>query len=233
MKIAIMQPYFFPYLGYWQLMQAADEFVAFDDVNYIKRGWINRNRILVNGKPSYFTIPVLAISQNRKINDHQIASGSEWRTNLMKTLQHAYSKAPFYEETLDLVRGILFFPEDNLSKFLVHQLDSVAAYLDIDVKISHASERFHNQEMKGVERIIDMAKHARASMYINPPGARDMYEQDRFASQGLDLRILVPELREYPQRYPGFEPNLSLIDLLMEVGRESVKERLDDYELES
>ena len=105
MKIAIMQPYFFPYLGYWQLMNIVDKFVIYDDVNYIKRGWINRNRILVEGKPFYIHVPVMKASQNKIINEMEVFVDSSLRKKELKTIELAYKKAPFFDSVYPLIKG--------------------------------------------------------------------------------------------------------------------------------
>lgn len=231
MKIGIMQPYFFPYLGYWQLMQAVDVFIAFDDVNYIKRGWINRNRILMNGKPSYLTVPVIQASQNKKINELMIMEDQDWREKMMKSLQHAYSKAPFFSETSLMLHSVIFNETIELSRFLVEQLKSIVNYLQMDVQIKYSSDEFANAHLKGGDRIIDMCSLAGAEMYINLPGGREMYNVDAFRNNGLNLRFLEPQINEYAQRQPGFQPNLSIIDLLMELGKDGVMDHLNAYEL--
>lgn len=232
MKIGIMQPYFFPYLGYWQLIRSVDVFIAFDDVNYIKRGWINRNRILMNAQPAYLTIPVVSASQNKKINELKVMEGEDWREKMLKTLQHAYSKAPFFNETYELIQSVIFNRATGLNEFLLFQLEMVSRYLEMDVEIKFSSANFPNTHLKGVDRIIDICKLAGASTYINPPGARDMYEHETFMDHELQLRILVPQLQTYPQRHGGFEPNLSIIDALMEIGKDGVMQQLDAYALE-
>ena len=232
MKVAIMQPYFFPYLGYWQLMQVADVFIAFDDVNYIKRGWINRNRILLNGEPSYLTVPVVSASQNKKINDLVIMQGGDWREKMLKSIQHAYSKAPFFNEMFPLIRSVIFNGSENLSNFLVEQLKSLSSYLELNVDIEYSSASYANSRLRGEDRIIDICKRAGASIYINPPGGREMYDQANFQNNHMDLRFLEPEINEYPQRQNGFTPHLSIIDLLMELGKDGVLEQLNKYDLQ-
>ena len=122
MKLGIMQPYFFPYIGYWQLLNAVDEYVIFDDVNYINRGWINRNRILVNGEPQYINLQLTGASQNKLINEIEVACDPSFAKKRLRTLEQSYGKAPFYQDTMALVTDILDDPEKNLAKYL--QIDT-------------------------------------------------------------------------------------------------------------
>ena len=131
MRLAIMQPYFFPYIGYWQLIHAADRFVIYDDVNYIVRGWVNRNRILINGAPSYITVPLRSASQNRKICDIDIQPSATWRSKMTRTVELAYRKAPFFAEAFPVVGGVIQHEASNLSDYLCHQLRSLSAYAHV------------------------------------------------------------------------------------------------------
>ncbi|CAN7438113.1 WbqC family protein [Pseudoduganella sp. LjRoot289] len=232
MKLAIMQPYFAPYLGYFQLMAAVDRFVLLDDVNFINRGWINRNRILVGGREHLITIPLRGASQNQRIN--QIALGEEtpWRAKLLKTIEQAYRKAAFYEETMPLVRDMLACPETELAPYLHASLAALHAWLDLSCRIVPSSAIYGDTGLKGAERIRDICVQEQAAIYINPPGGKDLYAPADFSALGIELRFLKPRLDEYGQCGAPFTPGLSIIDVLMHQGRTATRQALFPTELE-
>ncbi|MDL2284124.1 WbqC family protein [Oxalobacter sp. OttesenSCG-928-P03] len=233
MKIAVMQPYFFPYIGYWQLLHAVDRFIIFDDVNYITRGWINRNRILINGNPTYITLPLQKASQNRLICDMKLQSPSEWREKIMRTIENAYRRAPAFKEIYPVITEILHYPSLKLSEFLVHQLQVIANVLDIKTQFIHSSSIYSDVVLKGKERIMDICQKENAAIYINLPGGRSLYEAEEFAQKSINLCFIKTHFLPYPQRAPQFAPYLSILDMLMEEGVEKVKSHhLPAYDLE-
>ena len=161
MRIAIMQPYFFPYIGYWQLIHAVDRFVIYDDVNYIIRGWINRNRILINGEPSYITVPLQQASQNRHICEIYLQAHPIWRDKLVKSVATAYRKAPCFAEVFSVIERIIRHDADNLSDYLVHQLQTLSAFMGINTKFVVTSRCYKNNDLSGQERILDICPSIR------------------------------------------------------------------------
>lgn len=231
MKLAIMQPYFLPYIGYFQLINAVDEFVILDDVNYINRGWINRNRILINGQPKYITLPLQDASQNKLINEISIAD-MEWKTNLLKTVEMNYKKAPQFEETFGLLKSILEYGETNLSGFVVHSIKKILDYLSINTKIIDSSHIFDKKGLKAEERILDICLTQKADIYLNPIGGIDLYNKDLFKENGIDLYFLKSKPVEYKQlRTQEFVPYLSVLDLLMNNKKEEISVFLANFEL--
>ena len=228
--VAIMQPYLFPYIGYWQLLQASDCFVIYDDVNYINRGWINRNRILVNGEPLLFTLPLLQASQNRKIRDIEIAPAAQWRPRLLRTVEMAYRKAPCFDQVFALIERILGHGDTNLAGFLSYQLHSLARFMGLETRIVTSSAGYQNNQLAAQERILDICRLEQATTYINAQGGRSLYEPTAFSERGIDLRFIAMRPLPYRQRGDGFTPYLSIIDVLMEVGPEGIRPHLETFD---
>ncbi len=209
-----MQPYFFPYAGYFQLMQAVDRFYLYDDARYIKRGWVNRNRILVDGAPLWFTLPVAAASQNRNINEHSIVRDRRF-CKLPATLAHAYGRSPHYAQVRRLLAPLFERAESNLAAFLRQTLSAVAGYLGIGTPVGLTSEIPLADGPRGQERILEYCRAVGAAEYVNPNGGRDLYDREAFERRGVRLHFLQHELPAYPQFGGAFVPGLSIIDVLM------------------
>jgi len=231
MILAIMQPYFFPYIGYWQLIHAVDRFVIYDDVNYIKGGWINRNRILINGEPSYITMPLYQSSSYKHICDTALQPSSAWRTKLLKMVEITYRAAPCFDGVFPVIEKIISHDTDNLSDFLVHQLQVLSAFMSINTEFVVTSRHYQNNELSGQERILDICKREAATTYINPKGGQNLYDEKIFHDSGIDLRFIVMRPLIYRQRAAGFIPCLSIIDALMEIGPVEIMHHLDSFEL--
>ncbi len=230
-SLAIMQPYFFPYLGYWQLIHAVDKFVIYDDVNYITRGWVNRNRLLINGEPTYITVPLVQASQNKLICDTSLQTPFAWHNKLIKSVEHTYKKAPFFSEVFPVVEALISFETENLAYYLAHQLQTLSNFMGITTEFVVTSRCYENSDLARQERILDICKNENISTYINSQGGQSLYDVATFASHGIDLRFIVMRPITYKQRSEGFVPYLSVIDVLMEVGRSNIKEHLDAFEL--
>jgi hypothetical protein len=231
MKIAIMQPYFFPYIGYFQLINTADKFVILDDVNYISRGWINRNNILVNGKKTLFTLPVLKASQNKLIKEIEISIDKKWKRKFSKTIEMTYKKAPFFSQTLALVEKVLNFESKSLTDFLYNSLLEVCTYLEIDTKIEKTSSIYQNSALKADNKIIDICKQEKGTIYINPIGGQELYKQEKFTQEGIELYFLNTGQIDYQQFSKEFVPYLSIIDIMMFNSPSKIKKILTNFEL--
>jgi hypothetical protein len=216
MKLAVMQPYFFPYIGYFQLIAAADRFVVYDDVNYIKQGWINRNRILMNGRAEYISVPLKNASSFKSIRCTQIHENYRiWRQKTLSTLQTVYAKAPFFAPIFEMINRTLDAPADNISLLAWRSVQSVLDYLEIRTQIVPSSSVYGNEHLAGAERVINICQRERASTYINMAGGRELYSREAFSNAGLELRFLSPIAIEYKQFGEAFVPSLSIIDVLM------------------
>ena len=231
--VAIMQPYLFPYLGYFQLLSAADYFVVYDDVQFIKGGWINRNRLLNNGQPLLFTVPLDAPSSNRNICDITLSSSPHWRTKLLQTVEQNYRRAAHFDQVFPLLE--LVFTDSGVQTIadLVRlSLREVVAYLRLTVKIIPTSTQYDNQHLRAQSRVLDICHTEGATEYVNAQGGRELYDHETFAAHGLQLHFLRPELRPYKQLGKGeFVPGLSMIDVLMNNSVAETNELLRSYEL--
>ena len=218
--VGIMQPYLFPYIGYFQLMNAVDRWIVFDEIQFIDKGWINRNRILhpdVGKEWQYITVPLANRSQFDKICDISIKSNIDWRSQILGKLTHYKKKAPFYEETMTFVRDCFDTDETNISQLLTEVLKKTADYMYIDTKIDIQSDL--QLSIGGIEHpgqwALKISEALGASKYINPLGGLEIFSPDEFTASGIDLSFLRTDLTPYPQKRNGFVPGLSIIDVMM------------------
>jgi hypothetical protein len=228
MRLAVMQPYFFPYIGYWQLISAADTFVIYDDVNFIKQGYVNRNNILQNQKAHLFTLELIGASSNKKINEIKIGGNSN---KLLKTIKQNYSKASFYKDVFPVLDEILNNEEKELSKFLGFSLVKISKYLNLDTKFLYSSEIKNDKTFKAQDRLIEMSKILNANGYINSIGGIELYDKEVFSQNDINLSFLKTHEISYKQFNNEFVPNLSIIDILMFNDKEKIKEILTMNEL--
>lgn len=230
MKIAVMQPYFFPYIGYWQLISAVDRFVVFDDVNYINRGWINRNRIL-SQKLKYFSLPLLGASQNKKINEISVDLEKLFTRRNSRILHETYKKAPFLAEIEPLAEKWLYIDCPNLAGYLTEQITMICGSLDIGTEILVSSLIEKNNDLKGEDKVLEICRNLGADEYVNPIGGTALYHKEHFENNGIKLSFISSDLNEYPQFGDPFVPTLSILDILMFCGTEGTKEQLKDFSL--
>jgi len=228
-----MQPYLFPYIGYYQLMHACDRFVVADDVTFIKQGWINRNRLLINGAASYFTVPVRRHSADALIRDVEIDDGpsSRWRVPLLKTIANFYRRAPWFEPVYPVVERVLGGPFTRIADMARASLREVCDYLGAPVSMIESAAAYGNAHLKGQERVIDTCRAERATDYINAAGGRALYSHEAFLAHGIRLHFLSPAPIEYRQFDGPFVPWLSMIDVLMFNPRDEARALLGRYEL--
>lgn len=228
MRVGIMQPYLFPYLGYYQLIKAVDTFVIYDDVNYIKQGWINRNRILMNGSDFMFTINLRGSSSFKKINEIEVIGNNH---KLTKTIEQAYCKAPFFKDVFPLIAHILMDKEPNLARYLTNSLNNVIEYLNIRVSVLISSEIEKDTSLKGAEKSIDICRKLKTTNYINAIGGQELYSKEMFAENGLILNFIKSNPIVYTQFKNQFVANLSIIDVMMFNSPSEISRMLDNYEL--
>ena len=232
MKVAIMQPYVFPYIGYFQLIHAVDIFVFYDDVNFIKRGWINRNRILVNGKESLFTIELSKASQNKLINEIKILENTKSIDQLLKTLEHNYKNAPYFESVFNLVKDVMNKPYKSISDLAISSIKSVSNYLEMDILFEISSEKYsETKEMDKSERLIAIVKKNGFNNYVNPSGGIELYDKLDFKKKGVNLQFIQNELATYIQFENEPVIGLSIIDILMFNSIENTKKLINKYKL--
>ncbi|MEB1142860.1 WbqC family protein [Citrobacter freundii] len=233
MKLAIMQPYLFPYIGYYQLMSSVDKFIIYDDVSYIKNGWINRNRILINGEAHYITIPVIGGSCNNKINAVKIDKTKKKAINkIITTIEQAYKKSIFYDEVFPVVYDVLSNEYDLISDLATSSLLSIKNKLNIEAEVVLTSSNYKNDGLTAQERVIDINVKENASTYINAEGGRLLYDRHAFKLNGVNLKFIHPNLLPYKQLCNGdFVPALSIIDVAMNNGWNTTKQLVNSFEL--
>ena len=234
MKLGIMQPYLFPYLGYFQLIAAVDKFVLYDDVAFIKQGWINRNQILLNGQPYLFSVPLRGASSNRSIRDTEISAGEypRWKDRFLKTIDLAYSRAPHFEATKQLVSSVLEPASSSAADVARRSIGVVCEALGLATRIEVSSTIYNNSHLRAQERVLDICGREGASLYINPPGGRELYSHEAFGARHLELRFLRSRLPAYPQFSHEFVPALSVLDVLMFNSIEAVRGMMAEFDLE-
>lgn len=225
MTVAIMQPYFLPYLGYWQLMACADRFVVYDNIQYTKQGWINRNRFLRNGAPAYFTLPLKRASALLEVRQRELAPDFD-RDRLLRALEGAYRRAPQFGAVFPLIERVVQVPTANLFEFVYHSLAETAAFLDLATPLLVSSSIEADHTLAGERRVLAICRALGATRYVNPAGGRALYSPQAFAAAAIELAFLQPVLPEYPQFGGPFVPGLSIVDVLMFNPREAVREML-------
>ncbi len=228
MKVGIMQPYFMPYIGYWQLMAAVDTYVIYDDVNYIKKGWINRNNILVNKDKQMFTIALNGASQNKLINEITIADDF---TKLRKTIHMAYHKAPYYNDVMALLEKIFSYQSNNLADFIANSIKLVSQYIDIQTKIIMSSDIEKDNSLKGQDKILEICKLLNADTYYNAIGGQELYDKSIFEKENINLYFVQSNITQYPQYGEEFISGLSIIDVLMFNSNEEINNMLKNFQL--
>lgn len=213
-RAGIMQPYFFPYIGYFQLIQAVDRFVVYDEIKYTKKGWINRNRMLVNGRDVLFSLPLKNASDALNICEREIAPDFD-ADALLKRFEGAYRRAPFFGQTFSLVEEVVGLPDRDLFRFLHHSISATCRHLGIGTEITTSSAIDVDRSLTGQDRVIAICEALGAAEYINPIGGLELYSRSEFQRRGIDLKFVRSGPFEYPQFGGDFVPWLSIIDVLM------------------
>jgi hypothetical protein len=233
MKLAIMQPYLFPYIGYFQLISAVDRFVIYDDVNFIKQGWINRNKILINSKEYLFTVHLKHSSSFDTIKNTQIDDKSyfKWAEKFLKALAFNYKNAPYFKKIYTLVEEVFLSESKHISLLATNSLKAIANYLCIKSDFVDTSSVYQNSNLSGQERILDICKKEKATVYINLKGGIPLYLKHDFQKQNIKLCFIVSPYIEYKQFQNKFIPSLSIIDILMFNSRDQTRKLLENYQL--
>lgn len=233
MKLGIMQPYFFPYLGYWQLMNAVDTYVVYDDVNFIKGGRINRNAVLMNGAASNINLILNGASPNKLINEVQVKNDPLPKTKLIKTLEACYGKAPYFQQVKPLLEEVIMQDEENLAKYLFHSFEVIGKYLDIKTRLVMSSDLEKDCSLKGYKKVIEICKLFGADTYYNSVNGIPLYEPHREEFREAGIELCFPKMRDisYPQYKNEFVPYLSIIDVMMFNSQDACIELLSEYDL--
>lgn len=225
-----MQPYFFPYIGYFQLINAVDTFIIYDNIQYTKKGWINRNRILVNGKDEYITLPLKKDSDYLNIKDRELSDVFE-KDKFLRKLRERYRKAPEFQNVFPIIEEVINFEEKNLFYYIYNSLRQISVFLDIKTKFIISSSLEINHDLKSEEKVIELCKKKNTSQYINPIGGLELYSKDIFNKQAIELTFLKSDTITYNQFNHEFIPWLSIIDVLMFNSKPIIKDYLNKYTL--
>ena len=209
-----MQPYFFPYIGYFQLIGSVDLFIIYDNIKYTKKGWINRNRFLRNGADFVFTIPLRKDSDLLDVKDRAVAADFD-RSKLINQLREAYRRAPHFYEGFPVVERSVMSARENLFEYIHGSVVEVCRYLGIGTRIVASSSIAIDPMLKAEERVLALCKTAGASGYVNAIGGQKLYSRKEFEAQGVELKFLKSHAITYPQFGDPFVPSLSIIDVMM------------------
>ena len=255
MRLAIMQPYFMPYIGYFQAIAAVDKYILYSNLTFIKEAWMNRNRLLMrDGTIVLATVPIRSKSSHTMIYDVEIDNSKPWKEKLLRTLQMCYSRKPYYDETYPLIVDLLA-PDYNLLKDLnAATTIGIARHLGINTQIEADNSRYLPMEhtlqyiesdysllphlerthpIRKVARVIEMCRREGADHFINAIGGQQLYSKDEFAQYGIRINFVQTNPIQYRQdtKTGEFVPNLSIIDVLMNNGREGTQLLLTQYTL--
>jgi hypothetical protein len=228
--LGIMQPYFLPYIGYWQLLAAVDRFVVYDNIQYTKKGWINRNRFLRNGADAFFTVPLKKGSDSLNVADRRVADDFD-PAALLNPLASAYRKAPFFTTAFPLVEAIVTAAPRNLFEYLLHSLVTTAAFLEIRTPVVVSSAVAIDHDLKAERKVLALCQALGATRYLNAIGGRELYSVTAFADQGIDLKFIQSRPISYRQYDDAFVPGLSIVDVLMFNSKDAVRAMLGAYDL--
>ena len=228
MKIGIMQPYFLPYIGYFQLINISEKFVVLDNVQYIRRGWINRNKYLLNNKDRYFTIPITKIPQHQNIVKVKISKEYD-RKKILKQFYHAYKKAPHFDKIYPLLDRIILYSDQNLFRYVLHSISEICEYLDIKTKFYLSSNIRIDHNLRSEKKIIALCKFFKSNLYINSSGGEKIYKKDDFKKFYINIKFLNSSEFRYKQFNNNyFIPNLSIVDVLMFNSKKTIKEKINN-----
>jgi hypothetical protein len=230
MRIAIMQPYLLPYIGYFQLINCVDKFVVYDNIQYSKKGWINRNRILVNGRDDYFTIPLKKDSDFLNVNQRFIAdSYAKEKNKIITRINELYKKAPQYQIISPLIAEVFNAEFDNLFEFILNSLKKICAFLEIKTELILSSEISIDHSLKAQDKVIALCKKLNATHYLNPIGGTELYSKSVFKENNIELNFIKSNDIEYPQFNYDFMPWLSIIDVLFFNSKQDIQQFLNSY----
>ena len=227
-----MQPYLFPYIGYWQLINAVDTFVIYDNIQFSKKGWFHRNNFLMNGKKTLFTIPIKKDSDYLDVNNRYLSDDSEKQTNkLVAQIKNSYRKAPYFNDVSPLIEAIFLNQEKNLFNYIFYSIKMVCTYLDIDTKIVKSSTIDIDHTLRSQDKVIAINKSLNSRKYVNTIGGRELYDIESFNKENIELQFLKSEDLKYRQFNDEFIPSLSIIDVMMFNSKEVTRNMLNSYKL--
>ncbi|MBF0651625.1 MULTISPECIES: WbqC family protein [Dysgonomonas] len=230
MKLGIMQPYFLPYIGYFQLLNAVDKYVIYDNIQYTKKGWINRNRILQNGKDLMITIPLEKDSDYLDVKERSLSVGFD-KKKLLNQIRESYRKAPYFEQVMPLIERIINYDDNNLFHYIDNSVREICRYLEINTEIIISSSLGIDHSLKGQDKVIAICKELKATDYYNAIGGQELYSPEEFKKENINLHFISSSPIEYKQFANEFVPWLSILDVMMFNSLEDIHRILDNYEL--
>lgn len=230
MKTGIMQPYFLPYIGYFQLLNAVDKYVIYDNIQYTKKGWINRNRILQNGKDLLISIPLKKDSDYLDIKDRFVSDAFD-RKKLLNQIKESYKKAPQMENVMPMMEDIINYEDKNLFGFIYNSIKEICCYLEINTEIIVSSTLDIDHSLKGQDKVIAVCKYLGTTDYYNAIGGKELYNSDDFKKENINLHFLSTNPIEYKQLKNEFIPWLSILDVMMFNPVDEIKNMLNNYKL--
>lgn len=234
MTLAIMQPYLFPYIGYWQLINSVDTFVIYDNIQFSKKGWFHRNNILLNDKKTLFSIPLKKDSDSLDVVERYISEGAEKEIGkIIRQIENGYKKAPYFSDVFPMLKEIFQNDEKNLFKYIFNSVVKICEYLEIDTKIIISSTVDIDHSLKSQNKVIALNKALNVTKYINPIGGTEIYNSEVFKKENIELCFLESEVPEYKQFKNEFIPYLSIIDIMMFNSKDEIIEMLEKYKIKS
>lgn len=231
-KIAIMQPYFLPYIGYWQMINAVDEFVVYDNIEFTKKGWFNRNRILDGDHDRLFTVPIKKDSDFLNVKERFLSDDSQKEAlRILRIIQNTYRKAPNYTAVYPLVEAIFLYSDKNLFNYIYNSIQAICTYLGIDTNIIISSSVDIDHSLKSEQKVLALCKEQNAGVYINAIGGTALYDKEIFKSNNVDLLFIKARNIEYKQYNNQYVPWLSIVDVMMFNDKVKTSQMLKEYEL--
>lgn len=244
MNLALMQPYVFPYLGYFKLIDAADKFIFGSEFSFIKSGWINRNRVMAKkGTPFYFTVPLVKQTRSKPINRTKIDNSFAWRKDILKKIFFSYRRTKHFDEVFPVIESVLLKKYAFIHELCIASVEAIVESLQIETTLEKDYEKYREIEIalnnstrsdmdKKVERIFMLCRMEGASGYVNLPGGKKIYDPELFSANGISLKFVAKDINiQYGQFQNPFEPNLSIIDVLMHVGPHGASKLIQKYSL--
>ena len=228
MKVGIMQPYFMPYLGYFQLLNLVDRFVIYDNIQYTKKGWINRNRIMINGEINTISIPLKKGSDYLNINERYLAENwNKEKIKLINKLRQAYIKAPNFNIFFPIIEEILHEENKNLFEFIFNSIIKVKEFLEIKTEIIVSSHLNVNHDLKSQDKVLEICNNLGAKSYYNPIGGQNLYFKESFDKENIDLNFI--KLNDI--KYNDSNSHLSIIDVIMHNSRNEINYLLNQFSI--
>lgn len=225
-----MQPYFFPYIGYFQLIKSVDKFIIYDNIKYTKKGWINRNRMLQNGQGVVFSLPLKSDSDSLDICERELAKDFN-RDKLLNQFKGAYRCATYFEQIFPLIERIVRYEDNNLFRFLHNSIVTTCKHLAIDTDIIVSSEVSIDHDLKNQDKVLALCQALSASTYVNAIGGMELYSKEAFLDKGFELKFIKSKPFEYAQFDAEFVPWLSIIDVMMFNSAKTIQEHIFGFDL--